>query len=255
MVSGLHIFGLAIGALLGYFIDELLFMRRIVKRAGELIENPETRLLDERWTRIIISAALACGVAAAGAKEGGIRVGERKLIEDRIIRRIGITGREAGLLRQIIDQVFTSQEADSAKLSIVFRTVSLEEERLLLLGLLLDVAAGENGRITAEQNDLLKAISVQLEIPAEVYNKLRRDRITVDTDAYEIIGLTPEASDQEIHRVYRQLAAQFHPDTGGDLDDAQREQAGEAFLRIQDAYRRIVADRNAMRSGNGNGRP
>lgn len=251
LLSGLHIFGLAIGALLGYFFDELLFMRTLIRRGTRLIEEPAAGLLDERWTRIVISVALACAIASAPKKQTTMGLGERKLLEDRVLKHLDCTGREAGLVRQLIERIFELPTIELSRLAVTYRSVSTVDERLFLIRLLLNTTAGEDERITAGQNELLKQVSEDLELSADAYNTIRSRWIPVDTEAYEIIGLSPEASDREIHKVYRRLASQFHPDTGGDLDDAQREQAGEAFLKIQDAYNRILADRNAMRPGNG----
>jgi DnaJ-domain-containing protein 1 len=150
-----------------------------------------------------------------------------------------------------MDRFFVLDAIEPDRLASFYKSISTKEERLGLLKLLVDAATGEADRIAAERNELLKRVSIELEIPAQEYNRLRTDRVAIDTEAYGIIGITPEASDQEIHRVYRRLASQFHPDTGGDLDDTQREQSSEAFLKIQDAYDRIIADRNALRTDDG----
>lgn len=36
---------------------------------------------------------------------------------------------------------------------------------------------------------------------------------------YEILGLTPEASPEDIHKTYIKLAQQYHPDHNNNLDD------------------------------------
>ncbi len=248
LLSGLHIFGLGVGALIGYFVDELIFARKVLKTGMSLIQSPAAGVFNDRWTRIILSAALACKIAGAPENERNISLAEKKMLEDRILRAPGTGMREAALIRQLIDRCVTAEEISLAPIAAIYREISTQQERDEMIRLLLDVAAGDNNRITAGQNEMLKEVSVELEIPATVFNNYRSSRISVDTEAYEIIGLTPQASDQEIHKVYRRLAAQFHPDTGGHLDDHQRKQSNEAFLKIQQAYNRIIADRNALRT-------
>ena len=58
---------------------------------------------------------------------------------------------------------------------------------------------------------------------------------------YRILGLKPGASSKEVRRVYKQLAAQFHPDTGAPLSEEQRRFSSEAFVRIRTAHDRIMA--------------
>ncbi|HUO46985.1 MAG TPA: DnaJ domain-containing protein, partial [Acidimicrobiia bacterium] len=57
------------------------------------------------------------------------------------------------------------------------------------------------------------------------------NREWVDKDFYKIIGVSPEASAEEVKRAYRKLAQKYHPDANpGDL------QAEERFKEISEAY-------------------
>jgi curved DNA-binding protein CbpA len=61
-------------------------------------------------------------------------------------------------------------------------------------------------------------------------------------DPYAVLGLTPEVSDGELHRVYRALVKRHHPDhNGGSPESAAR------FALIQDAYARVTLARRATR--------
>ena len=53
---------------------------------------------------------------------------------------------------------------------------------------------------------------------------------------WTILGVRPGTERDELKRVYRALAAQFHPDGAAGLDDGQRRATEEAFRRIKDAY-------------------
>lgn len=57
---------------------------------------------------------------------------------------------------------------------------------------------------------------------------------------YLILGLKPGATIAEVRRVYKNLASQFHPDTGIHLSEAQRKSSEEAFLKIREAHDRII---------------
>ena len=39
-------------------------------------------------------------------------------------------------------------------------------------------------------------------------------------DPYSVLGLTPDASDEEVKRAYRALAKKYHPDTNAGNPDA-----------------------------------
>ena len=63
----------------------------------------------------------------------------------------------------------------------------------------------------------------------------------IDTDAWEILGVEPDANLAEVKLAYRRLAAHFHPDTATGLSPEQREASSAAFVRIRSAYDRIVS--------------
>ena len=62
-------------------------------------------------------------------------------------------------------------------------------------------------------------------------------------DPYKILGVSPNASDDEIKKAYRELSRKYHPDanSGNPLADL----AEEKFKEVQTAYSRIMD----MRSG------
>ena len=66
-------------------------------------------------------------------------------------------------------------------------------------------------------------------------------------DPYKVLGVSPDASDEEIKKAYRRLAKQYHPDRNpGDAEAAKKMQ------QINDAYDQIKnPDRNRQHQGYG----
>jgi DnaJ-domain-containing protein 1 len=60
-------------------------------------------------------------------------------------------------------------------------------------------------------------------------------------EAYATLGVTSEASVDEIKKAYRSLVRQHHPDAHSHLPDGdpQKKRAAERFLQVQQAYERI----------------
>jgi len=59
------------------------------------------------------------------------------------------------------------------------------------------------------------------------YNKLRLpsgdgDAVTADPPPYEVLGVVPDASDDEVREAFRELAKETHVDVGGDGDEFKR---------------------------------
>jgi hypothetical protein len=56
---------------------------------------------------------------------------------------------------------------------------------------------------------------------------------------YEILGLNPEATPEEIKSAYRKLAQQYHPDKMAHMGEEFRDLAEKKFKEIQEAYRAL----------------
>lgn len=55
------------------------------------------------------------------------------------------------------------------------------------------------------------------------------------SDPYQVLGVSPSASDEEIKRAYRKLAKQYHPDRNNGSPEAEHK-----MMQINDAYAQIV---------------
>ena len=69
------------------------------------------------------------------------------------------------------------------------------------------------------------------------------------TDPYKILGVSPDASDEEIKNAYRTLARKYHPDKYRDSDLADL--ANEKMKEVNAAYEEIQKIREGKSSGAG----
>lgn len=67
------------------------------------------------------------------------------------------------------------------------------------------------------------------------------------TNPYQVLGVPESASDEEVKRVYRELAKKYHPDNYG--DSPLKEVAEEKMAEVNDAYNSVMDQRKA-RAGN-----
>ncbi len=63
----------------------------------------------------------------------------------------------------------------------------------------------------------------------------------MSSNPYDILGVSPNASDDEIKKAYRELSRKYHPDAnaGNPLADL----AEEKFKEVQEAYDEIMKER------------
>ena len=68
-------------------------------------------------------------------------------------------------------------------------------------------------------------------------------------DPYQVLGVSRDASDEEIKKAYRALSRKYHPDAN--VNNPNKEQAEEKFKEIQQAYQRIMDERQRGTSSYG----
>lgn len=73
------------------------------------------------------------------------------------------------------------------------------------------------------------------------------------TNPYQVLGISPSATDDEIKKAYRNLSRKFHPDAN--INNPNKDQAEEKFKEVQQAYDQIMKEKQQgySYSGTGNG--
>jgi hypothetical protein len=71
-------------------------------------------------------------------------------------------------------------------------------------------------------------------------NPERPSGVDVEPTPYEILGVAPGATHQQIKEAYRKLAAQYHPDKVVHLGKEFQDLAEKRFKQIQQAYQSLI---------------
>jgi molecular chaperone DnaJ len=67
------------------------------------------------------------------------------------------------------------------------------------------------------------------------------------TDPYQVLGISRNASDEEIKKAYRALSRKYHPDAN--VNNPNKAQAEEKFKEVQQAYDQIMKEKQSGTAG------
>ena len=70
-------------------------------------------------------------------------------------------------------------------------------------------------------------------------------------DPYSVLGVSRNATDEEIKKAYRKLSRKYHPDAN--INNPNKDQAEEKFKEVQQAYEQIMKEREYGSSGGSSG--
>lgn len=118
-----------------------------------------------------------------------------------------------------------------------------EEHRLQLLAFLAEIAKAD-GHVDRSEYFALRDVTIFLGF----YDDKIIDRLlslggnSLD-DAYKVLGVAPDATDEEIKKAYRNLVRQNHPDRMATLGEDVKKAAEKKMQEINDAKERIFKAR------------
>ena len=120
-------------------------------------------------------------------------------------------------------------------------------QRLQLLDYLI-IIAKVDGIVSPEEVYALKEVAVYLGLSAQDVDSMlnmeasSNQQIGLD-EAYKILGISPNATNDEVKAAYRKMALKHHPDRVSTLGDDVREAAEKKFQEINNAKERIYKAR------------
>ncbi len=130
-------------------------------------------------------------------------------------------------VRDALKAAINAPVQDVEPLTITARGVVKPSMRVEIVRSLYDLGMID-GDLSRAEHDTLKRIVNAFNLSDEALREITAQYFGKGDKNYEVLGVTEEASDDELKSAYRRLAAEHHPDRSND--------GGEKFRQIKDAY-------------------
>jgi DnaJ like chaperone protein len=114
--------------------------------------------------------------------------------------------------------------------------------KLLLIQYLFGIALAD-GQHDPSEISLIQSISGYIGISRNDYESVKAMFIKDTGSAYKILEVSPDATDDEIKKAYRELAKKYHPDKVSHLGNDVRMAAEEKFTKLNAAYEAVKQER------------
>jgi DnaJ like chaperone protein len=160
---------------------------------------------------------------------------------------------ELHFVRNFLQQQFGNDKA--SKLIVVFKNVLQQEiplekvclqiksfmnygGRLQLLHFLWGIA-GADGEFHPSETRIITRIAYLLGVNRPDQESIKAMFIGNEDAAYKILEVSPNATDDEVKKAFRRMAAKYHPDKVEHLGDDVKNAATEKFKELNKAYETV----------------
>jgi len=114
--------------------------------------------------------------------------------------------------------------------------------RLQLLHYLFGIALADD-QSHPEEVEMISLISTYMGIKSSDLDSIKAMFIKDQESAYKILEISQDASDEEVKKAYRRMAAKYHPDKVAHLGPEVQKSAKEKFQNLNQAYTQIKKQR------------
>ena len=151
------------------------------------------------------------------------------------------------------------RQISAERVATYVRMRTTYETRLQILYFLFGIAQAD-GYVSSDEVNQIEQIAYYLRLERSDYESIKAMFTTANgsryhqqntqrnaPDAYNILGISRNATDAEVKQAYRNMAKKYHPDKVITDDEAIKKGAEEKFKKVQQAYEQIANERGMNR--------
>jgi DnaJ like chaperone protein len=220
-------FGGPIGALLGFAFGSMFDATKVSRPAGGGAGSND----------FVVSLLVL--TAAVMKADGKVTRNELDYVKQFLMKNFGSqrATEYVKMLGEIVKQNFSVQE-----MGLQIRQYMDYSSRLMLLQYLFGVAMSD-GKAGNEEVSLIDSIANYLGISRSDYDSIKAMFIKETDSAYKILEISPDATNEEVKKAYRELAKKYHPDKVSHLGEDVKRAAEEKITQLNAAYEAIKEKR------------
>ncbi|MBO4482084.1 MAG: TerB family tellurite resistance protein [Bacteroidales bacterium] len=246
-----------IAGILGWIFSGSFWIGLLCFFAGRLIDsalNSRVVIHHHRQSRADFDRTFLILCAEVMKADNSLMRSELDCVKNYLLQQLGPEKASEALLqlRDILKENYSIEEVCAE-----VRNRSTIYERLITLKFLFDIAQAD-GTISVEELSCIQRIASNLNISRMDFESLKAmymggyqysgtgggssytaPRVDNLDNDYRILEISPDATDEEVKKAYRELAKKHHPDKVNHLGDDVRKAAEEKFARLNQAYERI----------------
>lgn len=220
-------FGGPIGGILGYMFGSMMG-----GGSGTSMPMGQTRTGDFNISLLILTASIM-------KADGKVTRSELDYVKQFLNKNFGTEKavHYVKILGDLVKQDFNIQEV-----SFQIKQYMDYSSRLLLLQYMFGIALAD-GKSHENEVSMIETIAGFMGISANDYASIKAMFIKDTNSAYKILEVSPDASDDDIKKAYRELAKKYHPDKVSHLGEEVRKTAEEKITALNAAYEAIKEER------------
>ena len=220
-------FGGPIGAIIGFSLGSLFDSSKIESN------------LYRGTARGDFAMSLLVLAAAVMRADGKVAKAELDYVKQFFLQQFGLT--EAERLTLMLREIL-KQEINAREVGMQIGQYMDYPSRLQLVHFLYGIALAD-GQVDGTEDRVIEEICGYMGISHSDYTSIRAMFVKSINNAYDILEITPEATNEEVKKAYRRLAVEYHPDKVAHLGEDIRKAATEKFQKLSAAYEEIKKQR------------
>ena len=229
-----------LGFLVGSFIDSVS-SGNVVQQGDSDFYQQGTQQQGDRNSFLLSMLVLAAYVIRA---DGKVMHSEMEYVRNMLRQNFGDVAAQQGneiLLKLFDEERRLGTQSFRQKIRESCQDIASHVDysgRLQLLNFLVMIAQAD-GQVANEEKAALKEVAQWMQMSAdEVDSMLGLGKDDLES-AYKVLGVSPDATDDELKKAYRRLALEHHPDRVAKLGEDVRKAAEKKFQEINAAKDRI----------------